>query len=75
VLRGLTKTVTDCYSYAMGRLISAEDGAIKLGITSGRIRTLCRQRRIKGARCIAGRWFVPEVFTVSPGTRGPKLRK
>jgi hypothetical protein len=59
----------------MGKLISADESAARLGVTSGRIRTLCRDRRIKGARCIAGRWFVPEDFRIEPGKRGPALGK
>lgn len=58
----------------MGKLIPADAAAARLGITSGRFRTLCRERRVRGARCIAGRWFVPERFAITPGTRGPKLK-
>jgi hypothetical protein len=57
----------------MGKLISANAGAVRLGVTPGRFRMLCRERRIRGTRFIAGRWFVPENFVVSPGTRGPAL--
>lgn len=60
----------------MGKLIDAEAGAARLGITSRRLRILCTERRVQGARRIAGRWFVPEKVSlkdVSPGSRGPKL--
>jgi hypothetical protein len=57
----------------VGKLISADDGAARLGVTSRRFRVLCRERRIKGARFIGARWFVPENFVVSPGARGPAL--
>jgi hypothetical protein len=57
----------------VGKLISADDGAARLGVTSRRFRVLCRERRISGARFIAGRWFVPERFVVTPGTRGPAM--
>ncbi len=59
----------------MGKLIGAEDGAAKLGITSRRLRALCAERRVAGARRVAGRWFVPETISakdIAPGTRGPK---
>jgi hypothetical protein len=57
----------------MGKLIEATIAAGRLGITSGRLRALCRQRRIKGARFIGGRWYVPENADVVEGTRGPAL--
>jgi hypothetical protein len=59
----------------MGKLISADEGATRLGVTVRRFRVLCNERRIRGARFIAGRWFVPADFVVTPGTRGPKLGK
>jgi len=58
----------------MGKLINADEAATALGITSRRLRVLCRERRIRGARFIGGRWFVPENFTVVPGARGPKAK-
>lgn len=60
----------------MGKLVEAAEVAAKLGVSSGRLRTLCRERRVSGARCIAGRWFVPATLTskdIKPGTRGPKM--
>jgi hypothetical protein len=59
----------------MGKLINANNGAALLGITVRRLRALCAARRIPGARFIGGRWYVPEQFKVTPGTRGPKLGK
>jgi hypothetical protein len=59
----------------MGKLLTADEAAARLSVTGGRVRELCRARRIKGARCIAGKWFVPEGFTIAPGTRGPALSK
>ena len=59
----------------MGKLITALEGAARLGITSERLRVLCRQRRVKGARNIAGRWFVPEDFVITPSKPGPKPKK
>jgi len=57
----------------MAKLIAASEAAAKLGISSERLRVLCRERRVSGARCIAGRWFVPERIIVTPGARGPAL--
>jgi hypothetical protein len=60
---------------SVGHLVSAIDAAAKLGVTPERLRALCRQRRVKGARNIVGRWFVPEEFVVTPGKRGPRMGK
>jgi hypothetical protein len=44
-------------------------------VTQQRVQTLCRQRRIPGARLIGARtWLLPADFKVTPGTRGPKLK-
>jgi methylase of polypeptide subunit release factors len=56
----------------VGKMINAADAAAKLGVSGQRIRALLAQRRIAGARLIGQRWFVPDDFTVKPGTRGPK---
>jgi hypothetical protein len=56
------------------RTITTADAAQRLGVTQQRIQTLCRQRRIPGARLIADRtWLLPANFKVTPGTRGPEL--
>jgi hypothetical protein len=49
----------------MAKLISAPEGATRLGISDKRLRVLCAERRVKGARLIAGRWFVPESLKMS----------
>lgn len=57
---------------AMGRMISTAQAAEQLGVTPLRVRVLCKQRRIPGARLIAGRvWMLPPDFEVTPGSRGP----
>jgi hypothetical protein len=59
----------------MGDLVGTTDAAAKLGITSGRLRVLCREGRVPGAKCVFGRWYVPKTFKITPGTRGPKFGK
>ncbi len=42
-------------------------------ITATRLRALCAQRRIPGARLLGGRlWLLPENFQITPGKRGPR---
>ena len=60
---------------AMGKLISSAEAAARLGVTQIRVQTLCRQRRIPGARLIGRLWMLPDDFEVTPGTRGPALTK
>jgi len=58
----------------MGKMIDSEAAAKRLGVDPSRLRLLCRNRRIPHARLIGRQWFVPDDFTVTPGTRGPKLK-
>jgi hypothetical protein len=58
----------------MGKSISVDIAAAKLRVTPQRVRVLCRERRITGARLIGRTWMLPDDFTVTPGTRGPKLK-
>lgn len=44
------------------------------GISARRLQTLCKGRRIPGARLIGRSWFLPDNYTVKIGARGPKLR-
>ena len=59
----------------MGKSIDTAAAAAKLGVNLQRIRALLKERRIPGARRVGRQWFIPEDFTVTPGTRGPKLGK
>src|SRR5947208_16124188 len=60
----------------MGKMIGTIEAAQRLGVTRARVHALCKQRRIPGTRLVAGRaWLLPEDFEVTPGTRGPKLRR
>jgi hypothetical protein len=53
-------------------MISTAEAATRLDLSLQRVRALCTQRRIKGAKLIGRSWFVPNDFEVTPGTRGPK---
>ena len=46
-----------------------------LGVNLPRIRALLAQRRIPGARRVGRQWFVPEDFKVTPGSRGPDMKR
>ena len=59
----------------MGKMIGTAAAAKKLGVNLQRVRTLLTQRRIPGARRLGRQWFVPEDFKVTPGTRGPSLKR
>jgi excisionase family DNA binding protein len=59
----------------MGKMISTAEAAVKLGVNLQRVRALLSQRRIPGARRIGRQWFVPENFSVTPGSRGPKPKE
>jgi hypothetical protein len=54
-------------------MIGADEAAARLGVTVQRMRTLCRARRVPGAKLLGRNWFLPADFTVTPGKRGPKL--
>jgi excisionase family DNA binding protein len=57
-------------------MISIAEAAARLGISERRLQTLCAQRRIPGARLVHGRvWELPEHFTITPGSRGPRLTR
>ena len=71
----LDVTIALRYSNFVGKMISSADGAAQLGVTPARIRALCQQRRISGARLIGRIWMLPADFNVTPATRGPKLKK
>ena len=59
----------------MGKTIDVATAAARLGVNVQRMRVLCRERRIKGARLVGRVWMIPENFAVAPGTRGPALSK
>jgi excisionase family DNA binding protein len=53
-------------------MITVDEAAARLGVTAIRVRQLCRERRVKGARMVGRTWQIPSDFSVTPGTRGPK---
>ena len=55
------------------RTISTADAARRLGVTQERVRQLCKQRRIPGARLVGRAWRLPIDFVIREGKRGPKL--
>lgn len=71
----LDNTIAPRYCWSVGKMIDTAAAAAKLGVNLQRIRALLAQRRIPGARLVGRQWFVPEDLSVTPGTRGPKLRK
>jgi len=59
----------------MGKMLTTDEAAARLGVTADRVRMLCRQRRIPGAKLIGRTWMLPDRFAVTPGTRGPKGKR
>jgi len=59
----------------MGKTIDVATAAARVGVNVQRMRVLCRDRRIKGARLVGRVWMIPDDFEVTPGTRGPALTK
>jgi hypothetical protein len=55
------------------KTITLAEAAKRQGVTPERIRVLCAQRRIPGARLTGKVWRVSVQFTITPGTRGPAL--
>lgn len=50
-------------------MISVEQAAQILGVSPRRVRTLCAQERIKGAKLVSGVWVIPSKPVVIPGDR------
>jgi hypothetical protein len=59
----------------MGKMIDVAAAAAKLGVVPQRVRALLAKRRIPGARRLGRLWFIPEDFKVTPGSRGPSLKR
>jgi hypothetical protein len=57
---------------------TVNDVAVQLNVSTRRVRQLCEQGRIAGARRIIVEgdmplWELPDVIAIKPGKRGPKL--
>jgi hypothetical protein len=55
-------------------VIPIAEAAKARGMNLRQLQILCKQRRVPGAKLIGARWMLPENWTITPGTRGPKLR-
>ena len=53
-------------------MITIAEAAKQSGKSVHRLQVLCKQRRIPGARLVGRLWMLPERFTITPGSRGPK---
>jgi len=57
------------------KTLTPDEAAVMLGITPGRVRKLCRDGRVVGAKLFGRSWYVPQHIVVRPGRkRGPKPR-
>lgn len=50
-------------------MISLKDAAEKLGVTERRLRVLCAEGRVIGAKKIGGSWILPSSPQVVAGSR------
>jgi excisionase family DNA binding protein len=55
---------------AMGKMLSVAEVAKQLGVDRSRVRVLCRQRRIPGAKLVGRIWLLPDHFKITPGVPG-----
>ena len=56
-------------------MIPIAEAAKARGMNLRQLQILCKTRRVPGARLIGRLWMLPEGWTVTPGTRGPKMRR
>lgn len=57
----------------MWPMIPVTVACIQLGMTPARVRVLCRERRIKGAKMLGRLWYLPDNFKIEPRSMGPPL--
>ena len=59
-------------------MLTANEAAKHLGISSGRVRLLCRTGRIVGARVVGEAprhmWIIPEPISITGKARGPESK-
>ena len=51
------------------KLITVKEAAYELALSAIRVRQLCQQGRVKGARKIGRDWVIPTPIEVAPVTR------
>ena len=56
-------------------MIPIAEAAKASGMNLRHLQQLCKARRVPGARLIGRMWMLPDGWTVTPGARGPKLRR
>ncbi|HEX8012473.1 MAG TPA: hypothetical protein VF814_16305 [Casimicrobiaceae bacterium] len=54
----------------MVKMITLAEAAANKDLSVRRLQTLCKQRRIPGARLVGRSWFVPPDFEISRGVPG-----
>lgn len=53
-------------------MITIAEAAARLGISQRTLQILCKARRVPGAKLMGRLWYLPNDFTITPATRGPK---
>src|SRR5690606_7221496 len=53
-------------------IATVAEAAAELGVSVRRVRTLCSEGRIVGARRVGRDWVIPRPIRVLPGERGPR---
>lgn len=59
----------------MSLLIDVATSAAMLGVSTRRVRALLSEGRMRGVKGSSGVWLVAFPFSISPGRRGPDLRR
>lgn len=53
-------------------IVTVAEAAHELGVSERRVRVLCAEGRIVGARRVGRDWVIPRPIRVLPGERGPR---
>jgi len=56
-------------------MIPLTTAAQAAGVTPRRLRALCQQGRIRGAKKLGRDWLLPPRWSITPATRGPSLKR
>jgi helix-turn-helix protein len=57
------------------KYITPAEAAVHAGVSERRIRALAKNGQIHGAQLFAGRWLIPQTFTITRGLKGPPFYK